>query len=116
MINASSLLLQSPNLEILRQRALKSLANPSEICDDILFLALQDSNEACKGRDVPNYIRVDFAYVRLKLYLKIDLNGEDEMLFKNAMDVIAKSNTIDMQGEINSSKFYASCRRKETIW
>ena len=115
MIDLTHTPLQSPNFKVLKQRALKSLSNPSEIDDDTLMLALQDSNEACRGKGVPNYIRIDFAYVRLKLYLKIDLNGEDELLFKNALEVISKANSFDIKGDLFSSRFYNSGIRENSI-
>lgn len=107
--------LPSPLFATLKARALKSLANPNEIDDAILNLALNDSNEACKGRHVANYIRVDFAYIRLKLYLKIDLNGEDELLFKNALEAIKNAEIIDESGNINSYLYYQSEIRKEYL-
>lgn len=115
MIDTSTPSLESPHFSILKQRALKSLTNPSEIDDNTLRLALQDCHEACKGKDVPNYIQIDFAYVRLKLYLKIDLNGEDELLFKNALEVIRKANSFDKEGKLYSSRFYVSGIREESI-
>lgn len=107
--------LPSPLFAILKQRAIQSLANPNEINDEVLNMSLTDSNEACKGRDVPYYIRVDFAYIRLKLYLKIDLNGEDEMLFKHALNAIEKSEIINDKGEIKSYLHYQSAIRGDIL-
>ena len=107
------LVLKSPYYERLKKRALKSLSNPSEIDDEVIELAINESNEACKGRDVAGFVRLDFAYVRLKLHLKIALNGEDELLFNNALKAIEKAPLMNENGEFGSSVFYQSALREE---
>ena len=111
MKDASLLPLPSPHFAILKKRAMQSLANPNEIEDSLLHIVLQESHEICKGRDVPSFARIDVAYVRLKLYMKIELNGEDEMLYKNALQIIKESPILDSSGKLNGALFYQSALR-----
>lgn len=98
-------------IKALRFRATQSLANPSEITDEALEIALKESEEICQDREVKTYARLDIAYIRLKLYLKIDLNGQDELLLKNALNEVAKSPLIEPDA-LNSSGIYQSATRE----
>lgn len=96
----------------LRFRATKSLENPSEITEELLEIALSQSDEICANKDVPSFARIDIAYIRLKIYLKIELNGEDELLLKNALEVIKAAPFIDKKGEISPSTCYVAQKRE----
>lgn len=88
-------------------RAKKALYNIDEIDDEFITRAIADANEECSGKDVKEYIKEDFAYIRLKIYLKIDLNDEDELLYKEALKAIKNASYIDeATGETSSSSFY----------
>lgn len=115
MIYADLPALNSPHLEQLRFKALHNLANPSEIKPEVLQIALEESNEICKGKDVPSYARLDIAYIRLKLYCKIALDGQDELLLKNALLEVDKSPLIQESGNKSASKFY-DCKQKESAY
>lgn len=91
--------------ERLQIRANTALANVDEVTEELLNLAVQESDEACKNRAVPVYARLDIAFVRLKLYLKIELTGEDELLLKTALDIVAKSPFIE-ENEQSTAQFY----------
>ncbi|MCX2717812.1 hypothetical protein OQH61_08715 [Helicobacter sp. MIT 21-1697] len=95
-------------IEKLRFRATHSLANPSEVTDEVLHIALKESEEICKDRDVKDYARLDIAYIRLKLYLKIALEGQDELLLKNALNVVEQSPLICDDGQKTSGTHYQS--------
>lgn len=93
-------------------RAKTALANADELTNELLELALNESNEACKNRAVPDFARLDIAFVRLKLYLKIELVGEDELLLKNALEVVEKSPFLENEATC-ASKFYKSGVRED---
>ena len=96
----------------LKFRATQSLDNPSEITGQVLELALAQSDEICKNKDVPTFARIDIAYIRLKIYLKIELNGEDELLLKNALEVVKNVPFIDEKGAKSPSACYAAQSRE----
>lgn len=99
--------------EKLEFRAKSALANADEVSDKLLDLALSESNEACEGRKVPEYARLDIAYIRLKLYLKIELVGEDELLLKNALEVVKNSPFENEEGEQSPARFYKAGVRED---
>lgn len=90
-------------------RAKHSLANADEISDELLDIALNESEQECEGRKVAEFARLDIAYIRLKLYLKIELTGEDELLLKNALEKVKNSPFIEdaERGETSASHCYA---------
>ncbi len=97
----------------LSKRAHTALANADEVTDELLELACAESDEACEKREVPLYARLDIAFVRLKLYLKIEMTGEDELLLKNAMEVVKDSPFKDeASGENSPSQFIQSKKRE----
>lgn len=99
-------------LEKLRKRAIKGLSNIEEIDDDLLQISLGEAEQVCKNKIVPDYIKIDLAYIRMKLYMKIELNGEDEMLYKDAMRII-KESSINHQDQIVPPLFYKSETRDD---
>ena len=100
--------------EKLEFRAKSALANADEVNDEILDLALNESEQACQKHKVPEYARLDIAYIRLKIYLKIELTGEDEFLLKNALEVVKNSPFESESGEQSSARFYkAGVRESE---
>lgn len=95
-------------------RAKSALANPDEISDELLDYALNESEQMCEKRSVAEFARLDLAFVRLKLYLKIELTGEDELLLKNALEVVKNSPFENDAGEQSSARFYkAGVRENE---
>ena len=90
-------------------RAKHSLANADEVSDELLEIALNESEQACEGRSVAEFARLDIAYIRLKLYLKIELTGEDELLLKNALEQVKNSPFLEdsESGETSASHCYA---------
>lgn len=96
----------------LQFRATQSLDNPSEITQSLLEIALKESDEICANKDVPTFARVDLAYIRLKIYCKIELNGEDELLLKNALEVVKNAPFINEGGDKSSSTCYEVCKRE----
>lgn len=100
--------------ERLEFRTKTALANTDEISDELLDLALSESAEACAGRKAPEYARLDIAFIRLKVYLKIELTGEDELLLKNAMKAVENSPFENEAGETKPARFYkAGVRESE---
>ncbi len=97
-------------------RAKHSLANADEISDELLDIALNESEQECEGRKVAEFARLDIAYIRLKLYLKIELTGEDELLLKNALEKVKNSPFIEDEdsGEITAkAKYQVATRESE---
>lgn len=93
-------------LQELPLRAKKALLNRAEISPEVVSRATDDAIEVAKGRSVLYFILEDFAYIRLKIYLKIDLSPEDELLYQNAIKAIEKSPFIDtLSGELKSPNF-----------
>ncbi|MBR8466340.1 hypothetical protein KDE13_08340 [Campylobacter sp. faydin G-140] len=93
--------------QALKNRANSALFNQDEITDEALDMVCAETNEECKGRDVKSWAMMDFAFIRLKIYLKIALSEEDIVLLKTAMSEI-KSSTLSGQTK-NSSSFIYKC-------
>lgn len=103
------------SLAKLKSRANKALFNISEVEDEFLNKAIEDANEATLGKEVKSYIVEDFAYIRLKIYLKIELSEEDEILYKEALKQIEKSPLIDELGVKTSPYFYGVKNKEEFL-
>ncbi|WP_260951403.1 hypothetical protein [Campylobacter sp. RM16187] len=101
--------------EKLIQRARVSLKNPNEVTDDVCECAVNDALEACKDRNVPYFAAEDFAYIRLKIYLKIELDETDVMLYETAQKAIKNAPFLSSDGALVSAKFYKSQNRKSVI-
>lgn len=67
-------------------KAQASLLEPPK--EEHLDYALNEAQEMAKGKKAPTFALLDLALVRLKLLLKIELNGEDELLYKQALSSI----------------------------
>lgn len=98
----------------LQTRAQKSLLNPAEASLDICTKASADALEFAKDRLAPTHAVEDFAFYRLKLYLKIAIDAEDEMFYKQAIKSIEGSPLIK-DGEIKGARFYISKVREAVI-
>ena len=85
--------------EALKTRALKALYNVSEIDDTFIDKAIKDANEISAGRAVIEHFVEDYAYIRLKIYLKIELSEEDELIYKEALKAISAADFVDENGE-----------------
>lgn len=96
--------------EELKKRAFKALLNIAEIDDEFVQKAINDADEATNGKAVANYIYSDFAYIRLKIYLKIELSEEDELLYANAIKNISKAPFLEVDGSKKNSKIYVKNR------
>lgn len=101
--------------EKLIQRARVSLKNPNEVTDDVCERAVNDALEACKDRNVPYFAAEDFAYIRLKIYLKAQLEEQDMMLYESAQKAIKNAPFINADGLSSSAKFYLSKNRESVI-
>lgn len=99
----------------LQARAKQALKNQSEITSDLCERCASDALEACSGRLVAYYVMEDFAYYRLKLYLKIEPSEEDMKLYDMALKAIQNSPFVKESGDISSAKFYKSRARKEVL-
>lgn len=96
------------------QRAKKSLYNPEEISLQVAKKAIDDADEAAFNKKVAEFTYMDFAYIRLKMYLKIELSAEDEMLYKDALKKIAAAPIIS-EGSEASSVYYVTKERGFSI-
>ena len=94
----------------LKQRAALNLANQNEITDEVIRRCCEDADEIKGTRIVPYWALEDFAYIRLKIYLKINLSEEDALLYENALKQI-KSAPIQENGEVINSCFKAKKRK-----
>ncbi|MBE3022235.1 hypothetical protein [Campylobacter sp. 7477a] len=99
----------------LAQWAKTSLKNPNEITDDVCERAINDALEACKDRDAPYFAAEDFAYIRLKLYLKVELDEMDVTLYEAAQKAIKSAPFLNTDGTLVSAKFYKSRNRENLI-
>lgn len=79
----------------LKARAISCLENPAEVTDAAVSIAVSETNEIIKDRKVPLWARNDFALVRLKIYLKIGITEQDEILLKNAVKAIQTAQSGD---------------------
>nr|DAX52842.1 MAG TPA: hypothetical protein [Caudoviricetes sp.] len=101
--------------EKLELRAKQSLLNPNEITQGLIERCVTDAQEICKGREVPYFAKEDFAYIRLKIYLKAGLDDQDLLLLETAQKAIKNSPFVNDAGELSSAKFYKSKARKDVI-
>lgn len=84
-------MLKNDFLRALELRAKTNLANPNECDIAMLSKACEDAEEECKNKLVANYIKEDFAYIRLLIYLKIVLSDEEKLLYENTIKAINKA-------------------------
>lgn len=98
--------------EKLKQRALKALYNKDEIDDIFVQKSVDDALEFSYGKAVMEHFVEDYAYIRLKIYLKIELSPEDELLYKEAIKAIKEAGVVDDSGEIKSSHFIKIAAKK----
>lgn len=87
-------------------KAQASLLDPPK--EEHLEYALNEAQEMAKGKEVPTFALLDIALVRLKLLLKIELNGEDELLYKQALSVVKNAKSLGSERKTH----YASQRRR----
>lgn len=87
----------------LMKRAELNLANIDEITREVVAKAAKDADDACKNKVVSDYIWEDFAFIRIKIYLKIVLDDEDKMLLEQALKQIEKASEILDDGSIAPS-------------
>ena len=99
----------------LELRAKQSLQNPNEITPELIARCVTDAQEVCKGREVPYFAKEDFAYIRLKIYLKAVLDERDLLLLETAQKTIKNSPFVNDAGELSSAKFYKSKTRKDVM-
>ena len=99
----------------LELRAKQSLQNPNEITSELIARCITDAQEVCKGREVPYFAKEDFAYIRLKIYLKAVLDERDLLLLETAQKTIKNSPFVNDAGKLSSAKFYKSKARKDVM-
>ena len=90
--------------EKLKARAKKALYNLDEIenADEFVEKAVNDALDISKDKAVLEHFVEDYAYIRLKIYLKVELSPEDELLYKEALKAIKEAPFMDENGEIKS--------------
>lgn len=103
------------NERLLKERALKSLYNGVEINDDVVKKAIKDADDITQGRKVIHFFYEDFAYIRLKIYLKIEISEEDEMLLKACIKHFENAPFLDANGLIDSAKITKAANRKNYL-
>ncbi|EAJ3448421.1 hypothetical protein ACCP00_001818 [Campylobacter coli] len=86
----------------LMKRAQQNLANIDEITREVVAKAAKDADDICKNKDIADFIWEDFAYIRIKIYLKIVLDDEDKILLDNALKRIENAPLIDKEGNLSS--------------
>ncbi|TKX33331.1 hypothetical protein [Campylobacter taeniopygiae] len=95
----------------LMKRAQQNLANIDEITREVVAKAAKDADDVCKNKDVAGFIWEDFAYIRIKIYLKIVLDDEDKMLLDNALKQIQNAPIVDQDGNLNSLRLRVMQRK-----
>lgn len=99
----------------LKKRALKALYNLDEIesAKEFVDKAVADARDISKGKAVIEHFVEDYAYIRLKIYLKIELSQEDELLYKEVLKAIKEAPFVDDEsGEVTSSHFIKVATKK----
>lgn len=99
----------------LKLRAQQSLINKDEITDELVAKAANDALELASNKSPAFSVLEDLAYIRLKLYLKISLDADDELFYKQALKAIENAPLISPSGELKGARFYASKRREEIM-
>lgn len=99
----------------LLKRAQARLANLSEVNEETCSLALSEASELCGGKEAPSAVVLDLAWIRLKLYLKVELNAEDELLYDRALAFLKTAPLKNENGEKSSSLFY-QCKNRRSIY
>jgi hypothetical protein len=98
--------------KLLQERAKASLQNPDEVTAAALNTAVRETEGEISGRLVKEWAVMDFAYIRLKIYLKIELLESDIALYKEACKEISNSPYED--GDIRYAQ--ALVRAKKSDW
>ena len=78
--------------------------------EEYLDYALNESLEMAKGKEIPTFALLDIALIRLKLLLKIELDGEDELLYKQALNILKNAPSL---GSERKSNYKSKIRRSE---
>lgn len=91
----------------LASRAKSSLHNQAAISKKALEVACSETIQECEGKDVKQWAMMDFAMIRLKLYLKVELSEFDEKIYEEAKKNIRQSPSIDSDDDkgFNSGNF-----------
>lgn len=91
----------------LASRAKSSLHNQAAISKKALEVACSETIQECEGKDVKQWAMMDFAMIRLKLYLKVELSEFDEKIYEEAKKNIRQSPGIDSDDDkgFNSGNF-----------
>jgi hypothetical protein len=76
------------------------LHNPAEITADALNTAVRETIDFIGEHKAKEFAIMDFAFIRLKIYLKIGLTEEDELLLKAAIKDIELSPVVDADGNV----------------
>lgn len=84
---------------LLGLRAKTSLLNPFEVTDDVLEHASGEALELALGRDIPSAMLLDIAIVRLKLWLKVDVEPSEMTLYTHALKKAMALPLINPNGE-----------------
>lgn len=100
--------------ELLDARAKACLVNAKEISNEALDVATRETIEEIGGRKVKERAIMDFAMTRLRVYLKIALSEEDEMLYKAALEEIRRSPTEDLDGDKRYG--FLCVEREANLW
>lgn len=79
----------------LEKRAKSVLLNTDEITPKCIEVATDETLEMCKDKDIKAWAAMDFAMLRVKLYLKIGLEENDEIVLKEALKSIVNSPSLD---------------------
>jgi hypothetical protein len=74
------------------------LHNPAEITADALDTAVRETIDFMGRHKAKEFAIMDFAFIRLKIYLKISLTEEDDLLYRSAIKDIELSPVTDEDG------------------
>ncbi|MCV3462297.1 hypothetical protein [Campylobacter sp. FU_497] len=95
----------------LMKRAQLNLANTDEITREVVAKAAKDVDDICKNKNIAHFIWEDFAYIRIKIYLKIVLDEEDKLLLENSLKQIQNAPLVDESGQISSLRLKVKQRK-----
>lgn len=98
----------------LKLRAEACLHNKSEITHNALTRAVKETIDFVGEKKAKEFAVMDFAFIRLKIYLKISLGEEDELLLREAIKEITNAPVLDADG--NTQYLTGVVEAGKSVW
>jgi hypothetical protein len=98
----------------LENRGKACLHNQAEITENALNAAMFETIDFIGQRQAREFAVMDFAFIRLKIYLKIMLTEEDELLLREAIKEISAAPVLDAEG--NTQYLTGVVEAGKSVW